>query len=202
MPGGSRERRNGTRPRSPPCIQSLRRCSCPAWRVLPSSRPETTRLAADPVLREFVDGCLAKKYSPEQISHELTVQFPDNPTRQLAVETLYQAVYQPGRNGLKHTAIETLRSGRRRRRPQRYQRRQPGHLQPEVMIDARPEEAKDRVQPGHLEGDLIIGRNGGTAIGTLVERTTRFLILVPLPRRRTAAEMTQALVAALESGLF
>jgi len=162
-------------------------------------RPKTTRLAADPVLREFVDSLLGKRHSPEQISHELTVQFPDSPTRQLAVETLYQAVYQPGRNGLHNTARESLRSGRRRRRPQRYQRRRPGHLAPEVMIDARPAEATDRVQPGHLEGDLIIGRNGGTAIGTLVERTTRFLILVHLPRRRTAAEMMQSLVPALES---
>ncbi len=162
-------------------------------------RPKTTRIAADPVLREFVDGRLAKRHSPEQISHELTVEFPDSPSRQLAVETLYQAIYQPGRNGLTSTAKVSLRSGRGRRRPLRYQRRRPGHLLPEVMIDARPEEATDRVQPGHLEGDLIIGRNGGTAIGTIVERTTRFLILVHLPRRRTAAEMTQALVPALES---
>jgi len=162
-------------------------------------RPKTTRIAADPVLREFVDGRLAKRHSPEQISHELTVEFPDSPSRQLAVETLYQAIYQPGRNGLTSTAKVSLRSGRGRRRPLRYQRRRPGHLLPEVMIDARPEEATDRVQPGHLEGDLIIGRNGGTAIGTSIERTTRFLILVHLPRRRTAAEMTQALVPALES---
>ena len=156
-------------------------------------RPKTTRIAADPVLREFVDGRLAKRHSPEQIIHELTVEFPDSPSRQLAVETLYQAIYQPGRNGLTSTARVSLRSGRGRRRPLRYQRRRPGHLLPEVMIDARPEEANDRVQPGHLEGDLIIGRNGGTAIGTIVERTTRFLILVHLPRRRTAAEMTHAL---------
>ena len=128
-------------------------------------RPKTTRLAADPVIREFVDSLLGKRYSPEQISHELTVQFPDSPTRQLAVETLYQAVYQPGRNGLNNTARESLRSGRRRRRPQRYQRRRPGHLQPEVMIDARPAEANDRVQPGHLEGDLSIGRNAGPRSG-------------------------------------
>jgi len=70
-------------------------------------RPKATRLAGDPVLREFVDGLLDKRHSPEQISHELTVQFPDSPTRQLAVETLYQAVYQPGRNGLKNTARES-----------------------------------------------------------------------------------------------
>lgn len=162
-------------------------------------RPRKTRIAADPVLREFVDGCLAKRYSPEQISHELTVQFPDSSDRQLAVETLYQAVYQPQRNGLTSTARMSLRTGRRRRRPLRYQRRRSGHLHPDVMIDARPEVAIDRVQPGHLEGDLIIGRNGGTAIGTLVERTTRFLILVHLPQRRTATDMTQALVPALES---
>jgi IS30 family transposase len=162
-------------------------------------RPRTTRIGADPELREFVDGRLGKRHSPEQISHELTVKFPDNPDRQLAVETLYQAIYQPGRNGLTSTAKVSLRSGRGRRRPLRYQRRRPGHLLPDVMIDARPAEANDRVQPGHLEGDLIIGRNGGTAIGTIVERTTRFLILVHLPRRRTATEMTQALVPALES---
>jgi IS30 family transposase len=167
--------------------------------ALRRQRPKTTRLAADPVLREFVDGRLAKRHSPEQISHQLTAQFPDSPTRQLAVETLYQAIYQPGRNGLTSTARVSLRSGRRRRRPQRYQRRRPGHLQPEVMIDARPAEATDRMQPGHLEGDLNIGRNGGSAIGTVVERTTRFLILVHLPRRRTAMDMTQALVPALES---
>ena len=71
-------------------------------------RPKGTRIAADPVLREFVDACLAKRHSPEQISHELTVQFPDSPARQLAVGTLYQAIYQPGRNGLTSTAITAV----------------------------------------------------------------------------------------------
>ena len=141
---------------------------------------------------------MAQRYSPEQINHELTVQFPDDPTRHLAIETLYQAIYQPQRNGLTSTATLSLRSGRRRRRL-RYQRRRSGHLQPAVMIDARPKEVDDRVESGHLEGDLIICRNGGSAIGTLVERTTRFLILVHLPRRRTAMDMTAALVPALES---
>ena len=162
-------------------------------------RPKATKLAGDAVLRVFVDQRLAQRHSPEQIRHQLTEQFPDDPGRHLAVETLYQAIYQPGRNGLTSAARVSLRSGRRRRRPQRYQRRRPGHLQPAVMIDARPAEADDRVVAGHLEGDLIIGRNGGTAIGTLVERTTRFVILIHLPSRRTANDMSQALLPVLES---
>lgn len=80
-------------------------------------RPKTTRIAADPVLRKYVDGRLAKRHSPEQISHELTVQLPDSPSRHLALETLYQVIYQPGRNGLTSTAKASLRSGRGRRRP-------------------------------------------------------------------------------------
>lgn len=162
-------------------------------------RPKPTRLQTDPVLRAFVDKRLAQRHSPEQINHELTVEFPDEPARQLATETLYQAIYQPKRNGLTCTPRESLRTGRRRRRPQRYRRRRSWTVDPAVSIDARPVEVQDRTQPGHLEGDLIIGRNGATAIGTLVERNTRFLILVHLPVNRTAKEMTAALVPTLKT---
>ncbi len=144
------------------------------------SRPKTTKLAADPVLRSFVDACLGKRFSPEQISHQLTVAFPDDPQRHLAVETLYRAIYHRDASGLTSTAKTSLRTGRRRRRPHRYQRRRSAITDPAVMIDARPASANDRAEPGHLEGDLIIGRNGGSAIGTLVDRTCRYLTLVHL----------------------
>lgn len=163
------------------------------------SRPKPTRLETDPILRAFVDQRLAQRHSPEQIKHELSMQFTDDPNRQLATETLYQAVYQPQRNGLTCTPRHSLRTGRRRRRPQRYRRRRTGIADPAVSIDARPIQVQDRTEAGHLEGDLIIGRNGGTAIGTLVERTTRYLILVHLPERRTAKAMTAALVPVLQA---
>ena len=136
-------------------------------------RPKTTKVAGDTVLRNLVDSRLAQRHSPEQIRHQLIERFPSDPSRHLAVETLYQAIYHAGRNGLTSTPRLSLRTGRRRRRPHRYQRRRPGHLHPDVMIDARPAEAADRAVAGHLEGDLIIGRNGGSAIGTLVDRATR-----------------------------
>ena len=98
-------------------------------------------------------------------------RFPNSPAHQLAMETLYQAVYQPGRNGLT-SAARRVCAAAGDVVDRWLRRRRPGHLLPDVIIDARPEEANDQVQPGHLEGDVIIGRNGGTAIGTLVERTT------------------------------
>jgi IS30 family transposase len=152
------------------------------------ARPKPTKLALDAELREFVAARLAKKWSPEQ------------PWRHLAIETLYRAVYRPGHIGLQKNSTEALRTGRPRRRPQHHPHRRKARIcEPSNMIDQRPAEVDDRAVPGHWEGDLIIGRNGGSAIATLVERTTRFLLLVHLPGSRTAATLRKAIVPALQA---
>jgi IS30 family transposase len=160
------------------------------------ARPKASKLALDAELRAFVAARLTKRWSPEQISHALRVEFPDQPWRHLAIETLYRAVYRPGDTGLERNSTNALRTGRRRRRPHRHpnQRRKNTICDPSSMIDQRPAEADDRAVAGHWEGDLIIGKNGGSAIATLVERTTRYLILLHLPSRRTATTLRDALV--------
>jgi len=164
------------------------------------ARPKPTKLALDAELREFVAARLAKKWSPEQIAHALRTEFPDQPWRHLAIETLYRAVYRPGHSGLQKNSTEALRTGRPRRRPQHHPHRRKARIcEPSNMIDQRPAEVDDRTVPGHWEGDLIIGKNGGSAIATLVERTTRFLLLVHLPGSRTAATLRKAIVPALQA---
>jgi IS30 family transposase len=142
-----------------------------------------SRMACDPVLREWVAGRLVARWSPEQVSHELRVQFPDRPDRWLCPETIYQAVYRPDLGGLPR---ELPGKVLRRRRRQRVRHRDAGHRRSGPVtgmtpIDQRPESAADRVEPGHWEGDLIVGAGNASAIVTLVERTSRFTILGHLP---------------------
>jgi IS30 family transposase len=145
------------------------------------------------VLAETVARLLAKRWSPEQVGHELRDLFVGQPSRWLSKETTYQAIYDP--------AVQVTRPARRRRRRRRLlglQRR--GRLIAMRMIDERPDEAEDRVQAGHWEGDLIMGAGDRSAIGTLVERTTRFLILLLLADGiATADGVRQAITSALES---
>ena len=129
------------------------------------------------------DRVWATAWSPEQISKRLQVDFPGDITMRISHEAIYQALYIQSRGALKRELVACLRTGRALRVPRaRSQQRATGHVTPEVMIGERPSEAEDRVVPGHWEGDLIIGTER-SAIGTVVERTSRFTILVHLPRQ-------------------
>src|SRR3954454_20229902 len=121
-------------------------------------------------------------WSPQQISERLKLEFPDDPGMRISHEAIYQALYVQGRGALKRELVTCLRTGRALRVPRARTKNRPGgHVSAEVMISQRPAEADDRAVPGHWEGDLLIGA-GRTAIGTLVERSTRFTVLLHLPR--------------------
>ena len=124
----------------------------------------------------------ATAWSPEQIAHRLPVDFPEDEAMPISHEAIYQALYIQGRGALKRELVACLRTGRALRVPRaRTRQRAQGHVTREVMISERPAEADDRAILGHWEGDLIIGTDR-SAIGTLVERTTRFTLLLHLPR--------------------
>jgi len=124
----------------------------------------------------------AKAWSPEQISNRLRVDFPDNETMRISHEAIYQALYVQGRGALRRELVACLRTGRALRVPRaRTTKRGKEFVTPEVMISERPAEADDRAVPGHWEGDLILGLDS-SSIGTLVERSTRFTMLLHLPR--------------------
>ena len=130
----------------------------------------------------------AASWSPEQISNRLKIDYPDDPSMRLSHEAIYQALYVQGRGALRRELVACLRTGRALRVP-RERARGPGKnfVSPEVMIATRPAEAATRAVPGHWEGDLILGRDS-SAIGTLVERTTRFTMLLHLPRMADHAQ--------------
>jgi len=124
----------------------------------------------------------AKSWSPEQIANRLPIDFPDDESMRISHEAIYQALYIQGRGALQRELVACLRTGRALRVPRARTKQRPGgHVTAEVMISERPAEAADRAVPGHWEGDLIIGLER-SAIGTLVERTTRFTMLLHLPR--------------------
>jgi IS30 family transposase len=124
----------------------------------------------------------ASAWSPQQIAHRLRIDFPDDAAMRISHEAIYQALYVQGRGALRRELTACLRTGRALRVPRaRSHGRGKAFVSPEILISQRPAEAEDRAVPGHWEGDLILGL-GSSAIGTLVERTTRFTMLLHLPR--------------------
>ena len=151
-------------------------------------------------LREQVISMLTKRFSPEQVAGRLRLEHPENVEMQVSHETIYQALYVQGRGSLRLEVATALRSGRARRRPQKRDGPRPGRLPGMVMISDRPPEIEDRAVPGHWEGDLIIGSTSTkSAIGTLVERTTGFVMLLHLPGDHTAATVSAAMIRAMNT---
>lgn len=177
-----------------------------------SKRPKVAKLAAYAALRQYVQERLAgtiaigtgaavgpylnwngrrhgrrqdrrwaTSWSPEQISARLKLDFPDDESMRVSHEAIYQALYVQGRGALRRELVTCLRTGRALRVPRARTHRGKAFVSPEVMITERPLEANDRAVPGHWEGDLILGLDS-SAIGTLVERSTRFTMLLHLPR--------------------
>jgi IS30 family transposase len=143
----------------------------------PPARPWTGRNKPHRGDRRWVTA-----WSPEQIANRLKVDFPDDEGMRISHEAIYQALYVESRGALKRELVACLRTGRALRVPRaRSKRKAWAHVTPEVMISQRPAEADDRAVPGHWEGDLLIGLER-SAIGTLVERSTRFTMLIHLPR--------------------
>jgi IS30 family transposase len=162
-------------------------------------RPKISKIAVSPALRQAVQDGLTHKWSPEQIVRRLRRDFPDRPEMHVTHETIYQALYVQGRGELRRELTKALRTGRAMRRPRRLaQQRTPRMATEMVMISERPAEVEDRAVPGHWEGDLIIGKDNRSAIGTLVERHTRCVMLVHLPLGRTADLVRDALIATVE----
>ena len=157
-------------------------------------RPKPGKLAANPQLREEVQTRLDQQHSPEQITARLRAEFPDDPEMWVSPETIYQSIYVQGRGELRRELHRCLRTGRAVRRPQRRADRRREHLPGKISISDRPADVADRAVPGHWEGDLIIGAGQQSAIGTLVERASRFVMLLHLPDDHGAGSVQNAIV--------
>jgi IS30 family transposase len=167
-----------------------------AWRAHQRAREQARRPKAPklarPQLAAPVAAWLQEWWSPVQISRRLRIEFPGDPMMHVSHETIYQALYVQGRGELRRELARCLRTGRARRRPHGPDGRSV-RIKGMVMISERPAEAEDRAVPGHWEGDLVIGKDCRSAVGTLVERTTRYLMLLHLPEGRDAHLVEQAM---------
>ena len=186
--------RNSNRDGSYRAVSAHRR----AWER--SLRPKVAKLVGGGELRDYVVAELILGWSPQQISARLVVDFPDRPEMRVSHETIYQAVYVQAKGELKKEVTQALRSGRTVRKAHgRIPTSGARHLPDKVMISDRPAEVEDRGVPGHWEGDLIMGARNGSAIGTLVERTTRHVLLLHLPHTRNLVGVRDAMIAAIQT---
>ena len=161
-------------------------------------RPKASKFD-HPELASLVQTKLCVKWSPEQISDHLATVFPDRQEMRVSPEAIYQALYVQGRGHLRADLHQHLRTGRAIRRPRRPAAKNSGKIPDMIMISERPAEVSDRAVPGHWEGDLILGSNCRSAIATLVERQTRFTMLVHLPGDHSAITVRDGLLATIKT---
>lgn len=162
-------------------------------------RPKPGKLAINETLRDEVQTRLTEEHSPEQIARRLLMDFPDDAEMRVSPETIYQSIYVQGRGNLSRDLHRCLRTGRALRKPHRRADQRRSRIPDMVNISERPPEVADRAVPGHWEGDLILGSAGKSAIGTLVERTTRFTLLLHLPEDHRAPTVQEAIVAKISA---
>jgi transposase, IS30 family len=162
-------------------------------------RPKVAKLVACPALAAQVLAWLAEWWSPDEISRRLVMEYPDDTMMRVSHETIYQSLYVQGRGALRKELAACMRRGRATRRP-RSRLEQRGSIVDKVMISQRPAEVADRAVPGHWEGDLIMGKDNRSAVGTLVERSTRYVLLLHLPPGNHGAEAVRvAMAGAMET---
>ncbi|MGC4933219.1 IS30 family transposase [Gordonia sp. DT30] len=162
--------------------------------------PRSAKLATHARLRQHVQQYLSLNHSPEQISGRLKVDFPEDLEMRVSTETIYQAIYIQSRGGLKREVQQHLRTRRVCRKPRSMVDSRRTRIPGMINISERPAEVADRAVPGHWEGDLILGSTAsGSAVGTLVERTSGFVMLLHLPENHTAAAVEQAVIAKMST---
>ena len=170
-----------------------------AWRadrdaVRRGQRPKPSKLAVDSRLCREVERGLRAEWSPQQIAARLIRDYPEDMAMRVSHETIYRTLFIQARGALRKELTACLRTGRTQRRPhKRTEQSGAGRLRNMILISDRPPEAADRAVPGHWEGDLLIGKGARSAIGTLVERSSRYVILLHLPHGRTAEDVRAAL---------
>ena len=170
-----------------------------AWRadveaISRGQRPKLAKLAVDSRLCRAVERGLHAQWSPQQIAARLISDYPNDLTMRVSHETIYRTLFIQARGALRKELTTCLRTGRAQRRPRlRSEHSGVGRLRNMILISDRPPEVEDRAVPGHWEGDLIIGKGGYSAIGTLVERSSRYVVLLHLPHGRSAEDVRAAL---------
>ena len=158
-------------------------------------RPKVPKLVRCPRLRHEVERRLANRWSPQQIAARLVVDYPEDREMRVSHETIYQSLFVQARGALRLELARCLRTGRAQRRPRPQTKSRHGQLVDMVLLSDRPAAVADRAVPGHWEGDLIIGKAGGSAIGTLIERQSRYVMLLDLPEGRLAEHVRTRLAA-------
>ena len=163
-----------------------------------SRRPKPMKLAEHPRLCREVERRLLDRWSPQQIAARLVCDYPDDLTMRVSHETIYRSLFVQAKGALRKELAVCLRTGRTQRcSHKRTELSGVGRLRGMIMISDRPAQASDRAIPGHWEGDLILGKGGRSAVGTLVERSSRYVVLVHLPNGRTAENVRSALTRQL-----